>query len=59
MREVDEVVSEGPRHAARVGKKAKKSLLFADEKENRVHRSREKKRSSVVGWHPRFSPMPV
>jgi hypothetical protein len=35
MREVDEVVSEGRASRARVGKKAKKSLLFADEKEKK------------------------
>jgi hypothetical protein len=42
-----------------LGKKAKKSLLFADEEENRVDRSLWEEALFVVGWHPRFSPMPV
>jgi hypothetical protein len=51
MREVDEVVSEGHASRARVGKKAKKSLLFADEKEKKKTASTDRvRRSALPSW---------
>jgi hypothetical protein len=59
MREVDEVVSEGRARGAGWEKRRKNRFFSPTRKKTAWTDRCGEEALFVVGWHPRFSPMPV